>query len=529
MRPQSMKAQRLLDSAAKHLATGDYRACHADCIAAIKCDPHLAEPYYLLGILTADHSNFSKALELFDRAIAAAPTDARFLAQRAKCLTAMNRQQEASETADKACGAKPEDALTLDTIGVVLSRVGRHAEALEYFERAVTLAPNNASYQYNFGSALQFSGDFERAQRTLEISLRLDPTNYKVYTSLTGLKKQTPDDNHIEVMKRLFDESADGDERLQLGHALAKSFEDLAQYGNALAWLTKGKQQKRKALNYSFSEHEKVFHAAAKLAPPPLADEAQTGEANPIFVVGMPRTGTTLVDRILSSHASVVSIGELTNFGLLLKQAAKTASPYVLDPETLEKSAQTDLRKIGTAYIESTRRLRGDSPYFVDKMPLNFFYAPLILAALPSARIIVLRRNPMDACLSNYRQLFRTSFSYYNYTHDLSDTAKFYAGFEALMTKWRDELPASRFMEIYYEDIVAEQEKQTRTLISFCGLPWMDQCLHFHENAAPVATASSVQVRQPLYSSSIGRWKRYGDALAPLRNALTELGVVIED
>ena len=242
----------------------------------------------------------------------------------------------------------------------------------------------------------------------------------------------------------------------------------------------------------------------------------------------MPRTGTTLVDRVLSSHSAIVSAGELTNFGLLLKRAVKTSSSFVLDAETLEKIPEVDLAEIGRAYIESTMHIHGGASYFIDKMPLNFFYAPAILAALPQARIIVLRRSAMDTCLSNFRQLFRTNYSYYNYAFDLTDTARFYARFDSLMRHWEEQLPPSRYMETRYEDLVHNFEHEARKLISFCGLEWENACLSFHENVAPVATASSVQVRSPIYSSSIGRWKKYGDALSGLSEALRKEGVTPE-
>lgn len=520
-----MDVQRLLDAAADYLASGDYRACHGVCIEAIKVNPRLAEPYYLLGILAADHKNFAKALELFERALEFSPGDARFHAQKAKCLTSLNRQEEASVAADEACTAKPRDALTLDTIGVVLSRVGRHQDAVEYFRLAADLDPSNASYQYNLGSALQFSGDFIRAREALEQSIKLNSDNYKVYTALASLRKQTTDNNHIDKMERLFAVSNDPDERLYLGHALAKSYEDLHDYPKALKWLMRGKQKKREVLGYRFSDHEKIFHAAEKLVPLPTSTEPLSESTNPIFVVGMPRTGTTLVDRILSSHSSVISIGELTNFGLIIKNEAQTPSPYVLDAETLKKIPQLNLSQIGRKYIESTRRLRGNAAFFLDKMPLNFFYAPAILAAMPAARVVVLRRSPMDTCLSNFRQLFRTSHSYYNYAFDLADTAKFYARFDYLIAKWRKALPPSRFFEIQYEDLIKNQTRETRRLIAFCGLNWENACLNFHENASPVATASSVQVRNPIYATSMGRWRKYGDALSGLQDALRREGV----
>jgi len=243
----------------------------------------------------------------------------------------------------------------------------------------------------------------------------------------------------------------------------------------------------------------------------------------PIFIIGMPRTGTTLVDRILSSHSQVNSAGELNFFPGLIKEACRTRSNTVMDAETFIQSNQIDIEEVGQAYLRDTLDLARNAPNFTDKMPLNFFYAGLIHQALPDAKIIALRRGAMDSCVSNYRQLLTVQHSYYHYTYDLIDIAKFYKSFDGLIAHWRAHLPANRFMEVKYEDIVYDQEIQTQELLSFCDLDWEDACLRFHENAAPVSTASSVQVRQPLYSGSIERWKRYGDKLEPLQQALGEL------
>ncbi|MGB5334626.1 MAG: sulfotransferase, partial [Woeseiaceae bacterium] len=176
------------------------------------------------------------------------------------------------------------------------------------------------------------------------------------------------------------------------------------------------------------------------------------------------------------------------------------------------------------AYIDETERLTRGAARFTDKMPLNFFYVWLIHRALPNARIVALRRDPIDTCLSNFRQLFSTGFSYYNYSLDIDDTAAYYEGFDKLLAVWRQHMPASRLIELRYEDIVHDQENKTRELLAFCELPWNEACLRFHENAAPVATASSVQVRQPLYSGSIGRWKKYGNRLDAIRRRLNLKG-----
>jgi hypothetical protein len=239
----------------------------------------------------------------------------------------------------------------------------------------------------------------------------------------------------------------------------------------------------------------------------------------------MPRTGTTLVERILSSHPNVFSAGELTNFGLVLKRATATPSNRVLDAETLGAGAHCDFAAVGAAYVESTRPRTGHKERFIDKMPLNLFYAALIRRCLPNAKIVCLRRNPLDTCLSNYRQLFATSFSYYNYSYSLVDIGRYYAAFHALTKVWRESLTLN-YLEIHYEDVVDRTEHEARRLVEFCELPWDARCLTFQDNAAPVATASSVQVRQPIYRSGLERWRHYERELTPLRELLAAAGII---
>ena len=196
----------------------------------------------------------------------------------------------------------------------------------------------------------------------------------------------------------------------------------------------------------------------------------------------------------------------------------------MLDPATLDAAAQADLTALGEAYMASVRDSLGLAGRFTDKMPLNILLAPVILAALPEARVICLRRHPADTVLSNYRQMFATSFSYYNYAYTLEDTATYYVAFDRAVRHFEKVLPADRFTVVHYENVVAELEIEARRLLSFCGLAFEDQCLAFHENAAPVATASSAQVRQPLYRSALGRWKRYEAGLKPALDILQAAG-----
>ena len=524
-----------LDKSASALADKDYRAAHHYAIEAIKLDPHHSEPYYLLAILTADHNNFPKALELLDRALSNAskgaksgetPENARYMAQRAMVLTSMNRHVEAARDADAAAQQNPQDSFTNDTIGVVYSRIGDHEKAVPYFQTACDVQPENAALHYNLGSSLRFSGDFNTARQAFKKTIELQPSHAAAYYALATLEKQTQESNNLQKMQDIFATSTDADSCLQLGHAIAKTLEDLNQFEDSYGWLEKAKARKKQQLKYSFTSDQHLFSAARNLDLSTITDTCNP-DSGQIFVVGMPRTGTTLTDRIITSHSAATSMGELTYFGLHLKQATGTPSHYVLDPETLGLAGALDLEEIGQHYIASTNRLRSGAAFGVDKMPLNFFYIPLILRALPDARIVCLRRNPVDTCLSNFRQLFRTSYSYYNYAYDIENTARYYAQFQALTEYWQNTVPSSRLKVVAYEDLVLHQEETTRAILDFTGLPFEEACLHFQRNTQPTATASSVQVRQPIYTSSLNRWEKYGPCLDPLLEALKREAIAV--
>lgn len=513
---------RLIDGL-KHLSKREFEAVHTAAIGMITRNVNDPVPYYLLGEIAFAHANFQKARELFDRASQLDNDSARFHAARAKLFATLNKQNDARKAADAAANCNLSDAFVADTIGVTYSRTGFHEKAVPLFERAVQLNAGPANFHYNLGASLQFSGAFEEAETAYRATIEREPQFYRAWSSLVSLKKQNADSNHLDDLKRLFEEWAeDPDAVLHLGHAVAKTLEDLGQYEESLNWLGKAKAPKRQSLSYDITSDLGIFRQT-KESSETLLEQSRSDEPSPIFIVGLPRTGTTLVDRILSSHPDVVSAGELNTFAGLIKRATKTTSNLVLDAETMAATSNIDLQSIGQEYYASTRDLRRGAHRMTDKMPLNFFYVGLILRALPNAKIVCLRRDPMDSCLSNYRQLFSTGFSYYNYSFSLDDTAKYYAAFDDLMAHWRATVPSINFCEINYEDSVFEQENQTRKLLEFCDLDWNEACLRFHENVAPVSTASSVQVRQPLYSGSIGRWKKYGSALNELRGALGPL------
>ena len=513
----------LLKQAERHLADRDWQQMHAICLQVLKTTPENAHAWFLLGLLTFEHENWFKAKELFEKARRFAPGNATYTVHLSKTLAALGRNDDALAMAEAASTENPEAALTMDTIGVVYSRAGFHEKAVALFEKAVLQEPDNASFQYNLGSSLQFSGKFDAAKTAYATVIDLDPDNHGAYSAIVRLTKQTPENNYLPQLERLFNTfKQEAEHRLHLGHALAKTYEDLGEYETSLHWLQQAKEIKKSEEHYKHSLMENIFVAATQTSQQNISHKPAPGfeTSEPIFIIGMPRTGTTLVDRIISSHSRVQSAGELAQFGKAVKKFSTSTTQLMLDVEALTSIPDQDMSALGKEYLESTRPLTGTNAHFTDKMPLNFFYAGLIARALPNAKIICLRRNAMDTCLSNYRQLFRSSNVYYSYSYDLTDTARFYQMYDILITHWAKTIPQHQFMEVHYEDIVADQENQTRTLLEFCALPWEEACLSFHQNTAPVATASSVQVRQPLYSSSIGRWKKYGDGLSVLKQTL---------
>ncbi len=513
-----------LQEAAGFLANKSYREAHAICLDVLKSEPTNAEAFYLLGILASDHGNFAKAAELFRAATERRQDYAAAYAQRARCLIALSRRAEAVNVARIAARFEPETAFTLDTIGVVLSRAGLHTEALPYYTRATGAEPGSADFQYNYGAALQFDGNLDAARQAYRRCAEADPEDTRGMPAIVQITKQTGAANEIAALEVMFAQPTDDpDVALRVGHALAKAHEDIGNPEAALAWLERAKAPKRQHIAHDPAMDAGLFEAAMRAAAT-LRGRTSEARGAPVFICGMPRTGTTLVDRILSGHSELTTAGELTDFALCLKRQSRTESNLVLDAPTLDSAATADLTLLGEAYIDAVKRSLGIEGRFTDKMPLNILMAPVILAALPEARIICLRRHPADTVLSNYRQMFATSFSYYNYAYRLEDTAHYYVQFDRMVRHFENVLPANRFTVVHYENVVTDIETETRRLLEFCGLGFEDQCLAFHQNTAPVATASSAQVREPLYTSALGRWKRYEAGLGPALDILEAAG-----
>jgi tetratricopeptide (TPR) repeat protein len=436
--------------------------------------------------------------------------------------------RDAVVAADIAMKLPPVDATTYDTLGVVYSKANLHRQAADSFQRAVELQPDHASYRFNLGTSHMYYGDLEAAEREYECCLALAPGYWRAYLALSQLRRQTPGKNHVERLRQML--SLHGDESeagLHLHLSLAKELEDLEEFTNAFQHYTRGKTICRDAAGSSAASDAAMFDAIEHFFDHTADGGAGYESDEPIFVMGMPRSGTTLVDRILSTHSAVHSAGELANFSMALQRAG--GGPARSIPETLANLGPGFSRwsELGRAYVESTRPGTGHSPRFVDKLPHNFLYTGFIARALPNAKLICLQRGPLDTCLSNFRQLFALESPDYNYSFDLLDTGRYFLRFRRLMEYWKERFPG-RILEVNYEQLVDAQEDVTRRIVEFCELPWERACLSFESNDAPVPTASAPQVRSAMNRSSLQRWRNYESELSGLRRLLEEGGVAPE-
>lgn len=492
--------------------------------------PHHPGVYYMLGVASMESGQMAAAVEALHRATLLEPRRVGFIVQYAKALTAVRRSREAKLEADRAVALSPTDPATLDMLGVIFTHVGDFASASSAFRQATTLAPESAPFRYNWATSLIACGDHAAAELELEACLSLNPHHWLAHVTLAQLRRQTPQNNHVERLEHLLrqvGETSDPEASTCLNMALAKEYEDLSDYRLSYHHLVLGKKANATNRAYSGQRDQEMFAALMERFSTIQTTVGNCPSSEPIFIVGMPRSGTTLVDRIVSSHPDVQSAGELLNFAMLVKQSSGSRSPALMDADTVVRSHDADLGRLGEMYLASTRPLTGKKPRFIDKLPHNFLYAGYIANALPNAKIICLRRDPMDTCLSNFRQLFGEKSPFFNYSFDLLDIGRYFVLFDRLMAHWQRVLPG-RILEVNYGDLVESQEASSRRVLEFCGLSWNEACLRFEENPNPVATASTVQVRAPIYRSSLGRWKKYGTLLGPLQELLAAAGIPIE-
>jgi tetratricopeptide (TPR) repeat protein len=436
-------------------------------------------------------------------------------------LRVVNQNQRAEAAARAALAASPNDPVTLRTLARLYDNMGQHERALDICDTAVARGAEDAQNHFLRAIVLQHLGRFGEALSAFQRTAALDPLIGRAHLEIVQLSDKPEAAALAPSLTALFERVRDHPVRAMfVGHALAKIAEDAGDVEASFRWLQRAKTGLREQRRFDYPA-AKALHEAAQVI------DAQSGceSAEPIFVVGLPRTGTTLLDRILSSHAQVTSLGELPYLLLLTNAMAGAAPANPLQAGALAHAPRFDLARFGEGYVESTRPSSGATQHFIDKAPLNYLLAGLVHAALPNARIICVRRDPMDACLAIYRQVLPVQSGQYDFAYDLEDAARYVVLFESLLSRWRESLPPERFTVLDYEKLVAGIEPEVRRLLTFCDLDWDPRCLEFHQNAGPVATPSAQQVRRPIYATSVGRWRRYGALMQPALQILQAAGL----
>lgn len=509
----------LLDKARIAINQRKFAEAHQAAVAHIRAVGDNADAYFLLGIIHIELLQINKAIALLERANTLFATPKTF-AYLAKCHALQGDMMAARDAAANAPVSELSEALTLDTLGVALSRVGDHDTALTYFTAALEKAPANPAYHYNYGVSAKFAGKFDIARQAFEQAVTLNPDYYQAWFALSDLGPDPASPTRIGILEEASTRLANHDEaRLHIGHALAKELEFEKRYEEAFDVLTRAKAQFGRRLDSEDVTHRQLFQFLHTTGAKPVSGQGAKSE-RPLFVIGMPRSGTTLVERILSSHSEVAGAGELQDFGISVKQLSGTKSNRVLDEETLRVAEKLDLTAVGEEYLKRTAIFHPEAKRLVDKLPFNFFYVGLIRRALPNAKIICLLRDPMDTCIGNFRQLFSIHSPYYAYAYSLQSVGQMVAQFRDLMNHWQTQCGDAIYFQSY-ETLVTEPEQQIRQLLSYCGLGWEEACLHAERNTAPVSTASKVQVREPINTAAIGKWRRYRAHTALLEKQLS--------
>ncbi len=408
-------------------------------------------------------------------------------------------------------------------IGLRCTLLERHVQAERCHAKATALRPDDPHGLYNHATSLLALGRMEQAEALLDRVVELTPGDADAWYNRSTLRRQTAASNHVDALRARLRQVPPSDPcRVPLCYALAKELEDLGRHPESFAALREGAGLRRRRLRYDVAgdlETLRLIEQAFDAGFFSMVRDSHVDE-RPLFVVGLPRSGTTLVDRILSSHPAVASRGESVDFAQAVVRLAGKADGKA---DLVRRSAQLDFATLGRAYCNTLPA--GPQVRVIDKTPGNFLYLGLITAALPQARIVHLRRDPMDACYAMYKTLFRMA---YPFSYDLDDLGRYWLGYDALMAHWRRVLPADRLLEIDYESLVTDQETVSRRLVTHAGLDWDEACLRFEHNPQPTLTASAAQVRQPIHRSSVGLWRRHQHELAPLRRFLENAGARID-
>jgi tetratricopeptide (TPR) repeat protein len=431
----------------------------------------------------------------------------------------LGRRAEALELAASVVALGIGRADWSDALGTLFTYCEEPARALRFFEHAVNSAPKHAPYLYNLATAQRMLGQLAAAEASLDRAIALDPSDARSHYARSDLRVQTDSENHVETMvETLNTRIRTRPDEIMMCFAIAKELDDMARYREAFEYWRRGCDLQRRLFTYRVDDDVATMDKIVRCHDGPALDQGTgLGSTECVFVMGLPRSGTTLAEQILAGHSAVHGAGELPAFpGEVIRAVQRGRTQGVGKLEFVERALEVDPAALGRAYLDATRPQTGHTPVFVDKQPLNYLYAGLIARALPAARMIVMARDPMDVCFAMYRTLFTAA---YPFSYDLVELAAYYSAWHRLIRHWQAVL-GDRLLVVDYEDLVTDFETTVRRMLTHCCLEWEPACLSFQSQTRSVSSASAAQVRRPLYASSIGKWRPYGEWLIPLSQEL---------
>ncbi|HEX7719975.1 MAG TPA: sulfotransferase [Woeseiaceae bacterium] len=488
----------------------------------LKKDPTDVVAIRLLASIGIKLGQLEDAERLLERCLQLAP--AFHLARHGYAVVLFRRHEleKALEQVAILLKAEPNNPNYLILKGTVLVRKGDHLPALELYERILKDYPDQSAAHMNYGHTLKTVGRLDDSVQAYRRSIDLRPDTGESYWSLANLKTFRFSDADIQAMReQIVPEGGDPEDQAHLAFALGKALEDRGEYDDSFRFYQRGNDIRR--LHHRYSAKINVVNTARQIRTL-TADFFATREGwgcdarDPIFIVGLPRAGSTLLEQILASHSQVEGTAELPDIIAISRQLGQKsrknrASFY---PEILADLTEDKVRELGESYLSTTRVQRHGTPFFIDKMPNNFQHIGLIHLILPGAKIIDARRHPMAGCFSCYKQLFARGQTF---TYELTDLGRYYRDYVSLMDHWDEVLPG-RVLRVQYEEMVADSETQIRRVLDYCGLEFEEQCLRFYETERAVRTPSSEQVRKPIYKEGLEQWRHFEEHLEPLKKAL---------
>lgn len=460
-------------------------------------------------------------INAIEQAIKLKPSHLPFQMHQIMALEAMGEIASAVAFANALARKNIPELDLIESLALFMNKHQQFNAAELLYQQATALQPNHTEMLLNLAMTKQYLGKIDQASQLADQALKIDPNHADLHFFRSHLKRHSQEHNHIKALQLALQQRFSKPvHHAKTFYALAKEYEDCQAYSESFVARKQGAQIYRQSMQYDLSSDLQFMQAIEDSYTTEFLQQAATGHntQEPIFIVGLPRSGTTLLERIISSHSEVISAGELTNFNRCMLEGIQqlNLSPQLSRTQMVTESVAIDFKALGQNYLNSTRPISGQTPRFIDKFPQNAQYIGLIHRALPQAKILILERHPLDVCYAVYKQMFT---DIYQFSYDLDELAQYYIQHQKLMNHWQASLP-DVVKTVRYENLVNDLAAEAQQVIQFCALAWQDQCLNFHQNKQASTTASASQVRQKIYSTSVGLWKNYENELKPLIDRL---------